>query len=137
VKPTITADSQEARENVEVILQFFAEGLRPGGENCVARLLADDFADQDPDPEVAPTRAGVLRKLQDLWSAFPDGSFVPEIVVASGDMVSVRSIFTCTRPGPAGRAMVRFHDFYRLGQGRIVEHWHVFDATAMASLLEG
>ena len=82
--------------------------------------------------------------LAGFWTAFPDGRFTPEIVVAAGDMVSVRSRFSGTQTGPLGslpatgkRIEITFHDFYRMAEGKIAGHWHVFDAAGMMSQLGG
>ena len=105
-------------------------------------FLAEDFVDHDPEPGSDPGRHGVALKLAALFAAFPDGRFEPQIIVASGDMVAVRSRFTGTQAGafgplPAsGRAVeVTFHDFYAMRDGRIAGHWHVFEAAGMMQQL--
>jgi predicted ester cyclase len=136
----VAAEGGAARSNAETVKRFFADALRPGGS--VDDFLTADFMDHDPDPDAGAGRKGVARKLAGFWTAFPDGRFTPEIIVAADDLVSVRSRFTGTQTGamgplPAsGRAVdVIFHDVYRMAEGRIREHWHVFDAAGMMRAL--
>ncbi|MEJ8572555.1 ester cyclase [Microbaculum marinum] len=138
----VSADSAPAQGNAELVRRFFADVLSPGGHGRIDDFLAEHFVDHDPEPDGEPGRAGVARKLAGFRAAFPDGRFEPEIIVAAGDMVSARSRFVGTQTGamgplPAsGRTVeVMFHDFYRIADGRITEHWHVFDAAGMMQTL--
>lgn len=140
--PMISADSEVARRNAATVERFFTEVLSSRGSGRADAFLTEDFVDHDPGPGSDPGRAGVGAKLAGLRAAFPDGCFTPRIIVASGDMVAVRSRFSGTQTGalgalPAsGRSVeVTFHDFYAMRDGRIREHWHVFDAAGMMSQL--
>lgn len=89
-------------------------------------------------PEGPPGADGVAEKLALLWRAFPDGRFDLEELVAAGDRVAARSRLRGTQTGPfgslpaSGRSIdVAFFDLYRVADGRIVEHWHVFDEAGM------
>jgi len=127
-KPIIVADA-DAQASVSVVLRFFAEVLGAAHDVDAAReLLAPDFLDHDPAGEDAGPD-GVIAKLQGLWSALPDARFEAELVIASGDWVSVQShLQTAT-------ATVDFADVYRIADGRIAEHWHVVDTAAMAAAI--
>ncbi len=140
--PMISADTETARRNAETVRRFFAEVLSADSKGRLEDFLAGTFVDHDPEPGSDPGRSGVAQKLQGFRTAFPDGQFAPQLIVAAGDMVSVRSLFTGTQTGPmgpmpaSGRAVeMLFHDFYRMKEDRICEHWHVFDLAGMLQQL--
>jgi predicted SnoaL-like aldol condensation-catalyzing enzyme len=127
--PEILAVEEAARSKVDVVLALFREVL--SGERDVAKvdaLLSPEYVDHDP-AAGDDGRAGVAAKLQGMWDLLPNGSFVPEIVVAAGDVVSVRSRLV------SGSAEVAFADVYRVRDGLICEHWHVFDTAALTTLV--
>jgi steroid delta-isomerase-like uncharacterized protein len=144
-KPHILADSAAAVLNAHVVVRFFAEVLATGDAARAAGFLSADFVDHDAAPGLAAGADGVIQKLAALWHAFPDGRFTLEGVIAAGDGVAARSVFTGTHRGhfgplaPTGRPVsVSFSDWYRIASGRIAEHWHNFDeAGLMRQLGEG
>lgn len=132
----VHAESAAARANAHAILAFFRLVLSgPDGLRDIERFVAPAFIDS----EGAAGPAGVASKLRALWAAFPDGSFHLLEIVAAADRVATRSLFRGSRTGrtarPAGAGAdvtVAFADFYRLEDGRIVEHAHVVDSAAFA-----
>ena len=135
--PSIFADSPAASANAELLAAFFATVLCGPAGTGAERFLAPDFRDHDPsDADTGPE--GVAAKLVTLWLAFPDGRFEPTEIVAAGDRVAVRSRLSGTQAGPfgplpaSGRAIdIAFFDLYRVADGRIAEHWHVFDEAGL------
>lgn len=138
VQPVIYADSVGARWNADIVATFFRVVLATGDAPRAATFLAENFADYDPsDPADAGPRE-VVAKLQTFWEGFPEGRWTLEEIVAAGDHVAARSVFTGTQTGmfsgmaPSGRRVaVSFMDFYLLAEGRIYDHWHVFDELGM------
>lgn len=133
----IAADSDVARAHAEVVARFFAQGLAAGQAEAALAFLAEDFLDHDP-AQPGAGRDGVVGKLTALWAAFPDGRFELQEIVAAGDRVFARSLFTGTQSGnfgalaPTGRRVcVSFSDLYRLRDGRIAEHWHDYDEAGL------
>lgn len=142
VQPVIFADSAGARWNADIIATFFRVVLATGDAPRAATFLADSFADHDPSDPSAAGPKEVVAKLETIWEGFPDGRWMLEEIVAAGDHVAARSIFTGTQTGvfggfePSGRRVeVSFMDFYLLSNGRICAHWHVFDALGMMRML--
>lgn len=137
-KPQILADSAAAVLNAHVVVRFFAEVLATGDAARAAGFFAGEFIDHDSAPGIAAGADGVVQKLAALWHAFPDGRFTLEGVIAAGDGVAARSVFTGTQRGhfgplaPTGRSVsVSFSDWYRIANGKIAEHWHDFDEAGM------
>ncbi|MGE0215208.1 ester cyclase [Mycolicibacterium sp.] len=72
----------------------------------------------------------------------PDLRYVPEILIADGQVVSCRLFFRCTPQRtflglePTGRPVAfAEHVFYRFGDGRIAEVWSVVDTDAVRDQL--
>jgi predicted ester cyclase len=75
-------------------------------------------------------------------NAFSDLSFEVEQVVAEGELVAVRAVMTATHDGqfmglaPTGRRVqVPGVDILRFADGRVVEHWGLWDRMAMMQQL--
>ncbi len=131
----VVADSDAARANAEVVLEFFATVLGPSHDTGgVARFLAESFIDHDAQGDDHGL-TGVTAKLDGLWSALPDASYVVDAVVAAGEHVAVRSRLVAPAAGSAPAAEVAFADTYRVVGGVISEHWHVVDTAALGALL--
>ncbi|MGV3633916.1 MAG: ester cyclase [Pseudorhodoplanes sp.] len=136
--PGIHADSAQAVLNANVVVRFFTDVLATGDAARAGAFLADGFVDHDAAPGSPAGADGVIGKLAALWQAFPDGRFALQTVIAAGDRVAARSLFTGTQLGrfgpiaPTGRCVsVSFSDWYRIADGRIAEHWHNFDEAGL------
>jgi predicted ester cyclase len=140
--PCIQADNDAARANAARISDFFSEVLAIRDAARAALFLAANFVDHDPAAGTTAGRDGVVEKLTAFWTAFPDGRFELQELVAAGDRVFARSHFTGTHLGPLGplaptktRVDVSFMDLYRLEGGLIAEHWHDFDQFGLMQQL--
>lgn len=119
----------ELNANAKLVTDFFATVL--AGQRDVAavdRFLSPTFVDHDPAGDDAGP-AGVKTKLEGLWRALPDGRYELLQIVAEGDLVAVLSRLL------GGKQPVDFADFYRVERGRITEHWHVVDSSALGAAL--
>ena len=83
---------------------------------------------------LADYRAFVLA----FWDAFSDITLTIERMIAENDMVLVRSHFQATHSGafmglePTGSAVAwRFHNIYRVEDGKWVEAWTLADSFSM------
>ncbi len=133
--PELAADTPEARAAAALVLEFFEVVLGPAHDgDALPRFLAATFVDHDPAGDDAGL-AGVGAKLAGLWSALPDGRYVPDAVVAADELVAVRSRLIAPATGSAPAISVPFADTYRVVDGLIAEHWHVVDATALGTAL--
>jgi steroid delta-isomerase-like uncharacterized protein len=119
------------------------ELINAGDIEGFGRQLADDFAEREALPGLAPTREGAIQYFRMLTAAFPDLRMVPEDVIASGDKAVARVRVTGTHKGPfAGmpatgkRIDMNLIDIIRFGDdGRAREHWGVADQLAMMQQL--
>jgi predicted ester cyclase len=83
---------------------------------------------------VTPGRDGVVEDVLALRSAFPDLDLIVADMFADGDKVVARVVTRGTHLGPlpsvpptARRSAVMGHEIWRVGGGRIVEHWGRFE----------
>jgi predicted ester cyclase len=130
----IVADNERSRKLADLVVDFFFEVLAADAAGKVDDFLSAGFVDHDPAQGTIVGRAGVVAKLKALWTAFPDGRFELLEVIAAGDRVAARSVFTGMQNGafgaitPTGKTVrVTFSDWYRIEGGLICEHWHNFD----------
>ena len=77
-----------------------------------------------------------------FWDAFSDIDLTIERMVAEDDVVLVRSHFKATHTGafmglpPTGEAVAwRFHNIYRVADGKWVEAWTLADSLSMMQQL--
>lgn len=116
--------------------------LNAGDLDGFVDLLADDFVEHEETPGLAPTKAGVKQFFGMYMAAFPDLRMSPEDVLVSGDKAVARVRATGTHRGefmgmPAtNKSMnVQLIDIFRLGGGKVHEHWGVLDALLMMQQL--
>jgi steroid delta-isomerase-like uncharacterized protein len=106
-------------------------------------LIADDFVEHEELPSGATDKAGVLEFFAIQIAGFPDLGVEVDDIIDAGDTVVARVRFTGTHDGefmgmpPTGRAIdVPAIDIFRFaGDGRVSEHWGVFDAMRMMQQL--
>jgi predicted ester cyclase len=85
--------------NKALIRRLVNEGQEKGNVDVVDELLAPDFVDHTPFPDVPPTRDGVKMLFQYLRGAFPDLTVRIDEQVAEDDKVVTRKTFLGTHLG--------------------------------------
>ncbi len=100
---------------------------QPKTPELVARFVTD--------PEL-------LQHIREVETAFPSYEIVPEQMIAEGDLVVVRGAFRGVQRGafagipPTGHAVsAGLIIVYRIGDGRIAEHWLQFDLLGLVEQL--
>ena len=115
------------------------------------RAAGGDFAEEASNFERPVGREGILRVLEDIYTTFPDWSMEIEDMAAEGDNVVVRCRVSGTHLGvgrlhvnggklvgiePTGKRFgVQHIHWYKLRDGRIVDHYAVRDDLGMMSQL--
>ena len=128
--------------NKALTRRFIDEVFSKGNLAAVDELVADDFVDHSPPPDVPPDKAGMKQIVEMFRSAFPDLIVTVEDMVAEGDKVAVRVVTHGTHQGElmgiaaTGRT-VAFNEqhFVRISNGKLVEHWGVEDNLGMMQQL--
>jgi predicted ester cyclase len=136
-KRTIHARDSEPRATV----QRFYEALNTGDIALVDQALVPDW-EAVPALRTGPGSEGWKTSITHLRGVFADLTVSIEDVVASGDRVAVRSISRGLHSGellgvPATGRELEFRacDVHRLGNGRIVQTWHLEDYFGLATQL--
>jgi len=119
------------------------ERINSGDIDGFGALLADDFVEHETQPDLAPTKEGVLAFFRTLQSAFPDMTMDVRDVIASGEKSVARVVVTGTHRGefmgvpPTGhRVEVQVIDIMRFDEvGLVCEHWGLMDALSMMQQL--
>jgi len=101
-----------------------------------------DFVDHDPPAGYQGTIEGLKQWTRELLDAFPDLRCEIDDVIAEGDKAVMRSRLIGTNRGsfmgiPAtGKSMeVEGIDIVRVVDGRMAEHWGVYDSASMLQQL--
>jgi len=125
-------------DNKIVIRRLFDEVLNDKNLDVLDDLIPENYVDHNPLPDTPPSAEGVKLKIQGMRSAFPDLHFFLEQLVCENDFVAARYHWSGTQKGafgniPATRKKVSVNgmDFYRIEDGKIVEHWHTIDELGL------
>jgi steroid delta-isomerase-like uncharacterized protein len=115
--------------------------VKAGDVAGAAALMAEDCVNHSAVPE-AQGRAGFVRIMGKIRTAFPDINHSVDDVIVDGDRAVLRCTVTGTQTGPltflhlemppTGKS-VRFEQIHivRVADGKIVEHWLGSDSIAM------
>ncbi|MBI3732347.1 MAG: ester cyclase, partial [Chloroflexi bacterium] len=120
--------------NKAIVRRFIEEVVNGRKPAAADEFIAADSRDHTLPPNLPPNREGVKLVMGMINSAFPDMHYTIEDMVAEEDKVVMRFTRRGTHLGalfgmpPSGRAVEwRGMDFFRLADGKIVEHWANFD----------
>jgi steroid delta-isomerase-like uncharacterized protein len=119
------------------------ERINAGDLAGFGALLADDFVEHEDQPDLDPTKEGVLAWFAVLRNAFPDLQMHVEDLLASGDKTVARVKLTGTHraefmgiPPTGKRVDIALIDIMRFNAaGLVCEHWGVADVMAMMQQL--
>lgn len=133
-----------AEENKDLIRRYFAaidEACEAGNADIVDEFLAPDFVEHNPFPGVPPTREGWKEVFMGFVQGAP-GYHTVDALVAEDDMVAGRvtaygkhegELFGIPRTGKDIK--VSGIAFWRIRDGKIVEHWHETDQMGLMQQL--
>jgi steroid delta-isomerase-like uncharacterized protein len=134
---TATPCPASTPEEAIAVTEAYFEAFNAGDAEALGELLADDYTHQgalvsQQDREVHKERLRTNRK------AFPDGHYDVQDVLADGDLVMVRHVFTGTLQAPyAGvepqgqQVAVRGVHIHHVACGKIVETWNNGDGLGL------
>jgi steroid delta-isomerase-like uncharacterized protein len=123
--------------------QFF-QRISAGDLTAIDELVSDDFVEHEQVPGLAPGKAGVRQMFEMFHSAFDNAGVAVDDMIAEGDKVFVLARMTGTQRGDfmgipaAGNTInISLCDYFRVGNGALIEHWGVMDAAGMMQQLTG
>lgn len=128
--------------NKTIARRFVEQGINQANEDVFLALLDPDVVDHYAPPGLPPGREGWNMNRKQFRSAFPDGRWEEQALVAEGDLVVGRYVMRGTHQGeffgiaPTGKQVVvsNIH-ILRITRGTIVEHWGHGDDLGMLQQL--
>jgi len=85
--------------NKATVKRFVEELFVKGNLDVLDELVADDYVDHTPPPDLPPGKAGLEQLATMFRNAFPDLAISEEDVIAEGDKVVMRQVTTGTHQG--------------------------------------
>jgi steroid delta-isomerase-like uncharacterized protein len=132
-----------AEDRRQLVLRFIREIFVQGSMDALDGLVAPDFHSYTWGPQGAG-RDELRQAMARVATALDDRVFRVEDTVAEADLVAVRLTASATQVGefmglPASgrRYTVSEMHFFRVRDGRIVEHWHQYDVPGLLRQLGG
>jgi predicted SnoaL-like aldol condensation-catalyzing enzyme len=105
--------------NKRVVVDYYQTAFGGNPEKAVEEHFGDRYIQHNPDAADGPE--AFIGFVKWLRSEHPQLTLDIKRVIAEGDMVATHSHLTL-EPGQRGRALA---DFFRLEDGKVVEHWDV------------
>ena len=130
-----TAFAADLEANKRLYRDFVETVVNKRQPEAADRFIADDLVEHNPNIKAA----GRKQFLASVLAGFSDYRGEIQEIMAEGDRIVVRTLWTCTQDGPvlglppSGRKL-RFAtaDFFRVENGKLVEHWDVVDSLPRA-----
>ena len=126
--------------NKQLYRNFIEDVWNKRRPSAIDDYLAPDFVEHNPN--LPPGLDGRKRFVTAVQAGFSDYRAEIQEIVAEGDRVVARVLWTGTQDGPfLGRPAtgnkVRFAtaDFFRIANGKLAEHWDVVDSLPRAIAL--
>ena len=125
-----------------LVRRYYEEALNLGRFDRLDDLLTEEFVSHEELRGIPPTRDGLKQKYTMLRAEMSEFGFTNEDLFSAEDRVAARVTVRGTHDGefmgrPAtGRSFaVTSVGIFRITDGRIAEHWGVFDQLAMLGQL--
>jgi len=127
IQPAAAVNAKLER-NKAAVLDFIEKAVNQGDIDAASVHFGDSYTQHNPN--IADGVQGFRDYLQELRQAFPLVRGEVKHLFADGDFVIVH-MHAKPKPDEAGLAIV---DFFRLAEGRLVEHWEVRQPVTQSSL---
>jgi steroid delta-isomerase-like uncharacterized protein len=125
----VRRDSETRKSLVAELYQAFSSG----SVDTLDDMIAPNFVDRSPAPGQARGIEGIKQVIAEFKAAFPDGTIVPQELLADRDKVVARVTLTGTHVSdffgvpPSGAPVTADGvETYRFAGGLIVESWSMF-----------
>ena len=125
----------EQERNKAIVRDYFEICWNQKNLEYGRKIIAPDYDFHMPIPDdFPPGFEGWYYGVSKFFEAFPDQHWEIRQILADGDLVATRCVWTATHQGefcgvaPSGKTVnVANTDFYRLRDGMLIEHWDVPD----------
>jgi predicted ester cyclase len=133
-----TASAADLEANKKLYRDFLETVINKRQPDAADRFVADNLIEHNANI----AQAGRKKFLTAVLAGFSDYHGEIQEIVAEGDRLVVRTLWTGTQDGPflglpASGNKVRFStaDFFRIENGKLAEHWDVVDSLPRAVAL--
>jgi steroid delta-isomerase-like uncharacterized protein len=128
--------------NEAIVRRFIDEIFVQGRKETVDELVADDFvAHTWPSPTGDP-KADLKAAIDRAAAGLSDAEFTIDDMIEDRDQVAARLTTAATQTGefmgmPPSNKRYRIEEihWFRLREGKVVEHWHQFDQVGLMKQL--
>ena len=111
------AYSEQESANLDLVRRVYDTVLQPLDSGCVDDLFAPDYIQHNPDAETGA--AGLKTFLDWAKQTSPEAQHHVKRMFADGEFV-IAHVHVVIKPGDRGNNVI---DIFRVGGGRILEHW--------------
>ena len=129
-------------ENKAIVRRFVTEIFVQGRKETVDELLADDFVAHTWPSTSGDPKADLKSAIDRAAAGLSEPEFTIDDMIAEGDQVATRLTTAATQSGPfmgmppsGKRYSIEEIHWFRLRDGKVVEHWHQFDQMGMMKQL--
>lgn len=136
--PEETARTEKEAAN-KAAYEKFSEAWDAKDKQALSEVLADDFMTHNPDPSIPSTgKQHILDQVDAYFGMSSDMSSTRKLLMVDGDWVAAVAMVNGTNDGAMGDMPVTGKpweataiDLVRVEDGKIMEHWGLFDAMGM------
>ncbi|HEY3908482.1 MAG TPA: ester cyclase [Stellaceae bacterium] len=135
--PVAPVRAADLDANKHIVHDYIETAINKRRPDVVTDYFAANYIEHNP--HLPPGLAGKKQFIGSLMVGFSDYHGEIEEIIADGDKVVTRTRWTGTQDGPfLGRPATgnkldfTTADFYRVEDGKIIEHWDVVDSLARA-----
>jgi steroid delta-isomerase-like uncharacterized protein len=125
-------------DNKAIVRRFVDEIFIGGRKDSVDELLADDFIAHTWPSTTGDPKADLKAAIDRVGNGLADPSFTIDDLIGEGDQVAARLTTGATQVGPfmgmppsGKRYTIEEIHWFRLRDGKVVEHWHQLDQMGM------
>ena len=131
-----------SNDNKAIVRRFIEEVFVGGRHETVDELLADDFVAHTWPSATGDPKADLKSAIDRAAAGLSNAEFTIDDLIAEDDRVAARLTTSATHTGPfmgmpptgKGYSIEEIH-WFRLRDGKVVEHWHQFDQMGMMKQL--
>jgi steroid delta-isomerase-like uncharacterized protein len=131
-----------AETNKALIRRWIEEAINKQNLALVDELFTSDYVNHYFPPGLPQGPEGEKIFSSGFFTAFPDGQMIIENLLAEGDEVAVRWIYSGTHTGsfmnlpPTGKPFsAQGVNIFRIANGKIAENWASFDMLGLLQQL--
>ncbi len=125
-------------DNKAIVRRFVDEVFIQGRKDSVDELLADDFVAHTWPSTTGDPKADLKAAIDRVGKGLADPEFTVDDLIGEGDQVAARLTTAATQVGPfmgmppsGKRYTIEEIHWFRLRDGKVVEHWHQMDQVGM------